>query len=172
MVEQIRRVRDDGSIRAIVLRVDSPGGSSVASDVIWRELMITRDENPSRPLMASMSDLAASGGYYIAMPRQVIVAQPATLTGSIGIYAGKMVLEGTIGKLGVHTETVKSGKNADMTSPFAPFTPEQRAKLQAYMQGFYATFVKKAADARRMTPEQIDALAQGRVWTGQQARER
>ena len=101
MVEQIQRIRDDDSIRAIVLRIDSPGGSSVASDVIWRELMITRDEKPSRPLIASMSDLAASGGYYIAMPAQVIVAQPGTLTGSIGIYGGKIVLGGTMDKLGV-----------------------------------------------------------------------
>ena len=101
MVEQIRRIRDDDSIKAIVLRVDSPGGSAVASDVIWRELMITRDQKPSRPLIASMSDLAASGGYYIAMPAQVIVAQPATLTGSIGIFAGKIALGGRPSKIGV-----------------------------------------------------------------------
>ena len=172
MVEHIRRVREDDSIRAIVLRVDSPGGSSVASDVIWRELMITRDEKPSRPLIVSMSDLAASGGYYIAMPGHVIVAQPATLTGSIGIYGGKIAIGGTAEKLGVTTETVKSGRNADITSPFATFTPEQRIKLQAYMQGFYENFVRKAATSRRMTPEQLDAVAQGRVWTGQQARDR
>ena len=92
MVEQIKRVRDDDSIKAIVLRVDSPGGSSIASDVIWRELMITRDTKPSRPLVVSMGDLAASGGYYIAMPGQVIVAQPGTLTGSIGIFTGKFVV--------------------------------------------------------------------------------
>ena len=172
MVEQIQRVRDDDSIRAIVLRIDSPGGSSVASDVIWRELMITRDEKTSRPLIVSMSDLAASGGYYIAMPGQVIVAQPATLTGSIGIYGGKIAIGGTAGKLGVTTETVTSGRNAGMNSPFDTFTPEQRVKLQGYMQGFYADFVRKAAESRHMTPEQIDAVAQGRVWTGQQARER
>ena len=100
LVEQIREVRDDEAVKAIVLRVDSPGGSSVASDVIWRELMITRDKNPSRPLIASMSDLAASGGYYISLPAQVIVAQPATLTGSIGVYAGKIALGGTLNKAG------------------------------------------------------------------------
>ena len=172
LVEQIRRIRDDDSIRAIVLRIDSPGGSSVASDVIWRELMITRDENPSRPLVASMSDLAASGGYYIAMPAEVIVAQPATLTGSIGIYAGKIALGGTAGKLGITTETVASGRNADMSSPFAPFTPDQRDKLQQYMQSFYSAFVEKVAQSRSLTPAEVDAVAQGRVWTGQQARER
>ena len=171
LVEQIRQVRDDDSIRAIVLRVDSPGGSSVASDVIWRELMITRDEKLSRPLIVSMSDLAASGGYYISMPGQVIVAQPATLTGSIGVYSGKFVIDGTLDKIGVATETVKSGQNADINSPFARFTPEQRARLQGYMQGFYDNFVEKAAESRHTTPERIDAVAQGRVWTGQQARQ-
>ena len=171
MVEHIQRIRDDQSIRAIVLRVDSPGGSSVASDVIWRELTITRDGTPSRPLVASMSDLAASGGYYIAMPAHVIVAQPGTLTGSIGVYGGKIVLGGTMEKLGIGTETVRSGANADIYSPFEPFTAPQRDKLMEYMDSFYAGFVRKAADARRMTPEQIDAVAQGRVWTGRQARE-
>ena len=171
IVEQIRRIRDDESVKAIILRVDSPGGSSTASDVIWRELMITRDQKPSRPLIVSMSDLAASGGYYIAMPGQWIVAQPATLTGSIGIYTGKIVTGGTLGKLGITTETVKSGRNADMYSPLTPFSPEQRAKLDEYNQGFYDQFVEKVAAARHTTPERIDAIAQGRVWTGQQAKE-
>jgi protease IV len=171
IVEQIRRVRDDRSIAAIILRIDSPGGSSIASDVIWRELMITRDQDRSRPLIASMSDLAASGGYYIAMPAQTIVAHPATLTGSIGIYTGKFALGGTMAKIGVTTETVKSGENADIYSPFAPFSPGQRARVQDYMQGFYENFVEKAAESRKTTPEQIDAVAQGRVWTGRQARE-
>src|SRR5687768_12588558 len=171
IVEQIRRVRDDNSIRAIVLRVDSPGGSSIASDVIWRELMITRDQDRSRPLIASMSDLAASGGYYISMPAQTIVAHPATLTGSIGIYTGKFALSGAMEKIGVSTETVKSGANADIYSPFAPFSPAQRTRVQDYMQGFYENFVEKAAESRKTSPEQIDAVAQGRVWTGRQARE-
>ena len=171
VVRQIRRLRGDSSIRAIVLRIDSPGGSPIASDVIWRELMITRDEKPSRPLIASMSDLAASGGYYIAMPGQVIVAHPGTLTGSIGIYSGKIAIEGTLGKVGVTTETVTSGANADIYSPFKPFSPAQRARVQDYMQGFYDTFVERAAESRRTTPEKIDAVAQGRVWTGRQARE-
>ena len=171
IVEQIRRIRDDNSVKAIVLRVDSPGGSSTASDVIWRELMITRDEKPARPLITSMSDLAASGGYYIAMPGQVIVAQPATLTGSIGIYTGKMVTGGTLGKLGISAETVKSGRNADMYSPLTPFSPEQRTKVDQYMQAFYDQFVEKVAESRHLTPERVDAMAQGRVWTGRQARE-
>src|SRR5688572_26510260 len=171
-VKQIRELRDDRSVKAIILRVDSPGGSSVASDVIWRELMITRDQNPSRPLVASMSDLAASGGYYISMPAQVIVAQPATLTGSIGVYMGKIALGGTLEKVGVGTETVTDGANADIYSPFARFEPAHRERLQAHMQDFYENFVKKAAASRKTTAERIDAVAQGRVWTGRQARER
>ena len=171
MVEQIREVRDDTSVKAIILRVDSPGGSSVASDVIWRELMITRDKKPDRPLVASMSDLAASGGYYISMPAQTIVAQPATLTGSIGVYSGKIALGGTMAKLGVGTGTVAAGANADIYSPFAPLSPAQRELLQDQIQGFYENFVEKAATSRRMTPEKLDAVAQGRVWTGRQARE-
>jgi protease-4 len=171
VVEQLQRIRDDDTIRAIVVRVDSPGGSSVASDVIWRELMITRDGNPSRPLVVSMSDLAASGGYYVSMPAHVIVAQPGTLTGSIGVYAGKFALAGTMEKLGIATETVASGRNATMHSPFAPFTPEQRAKVQDYVNDFYQGFVQKAATSRRKRPEEIDAVAQGRVWTGRQAQE-
>jgi protease-4 len=172
MVEQLERIRDDDSIKAVVLRVDSPGGSAVASDVIWRELAITRDQNRSRPLIASMSDLAASGGYYISMPAQVIVAQPGTLTGSIGIFGGKVAIGDTLEKIGITTATVQSGKNAALSSPFDPFTPDQRAKLQSYMETFYGNFVRKAAESRRATPEQIHAVAQGRVWTGRQARER
>ena len=171
IVDQIRRARDDASVKAIVLRVDSPGGSSTASDVIWRELVITRDQKKERPLVTSMSDLAASGGYYIAMPGQVIVAQPATLTGSIGIYTGKVVVSGTLGKIGVNVETVKSTPNADIYSPFSRFTPEQRVKIEESMQGFYDQFVEKVAASRHTTPERIDAIAQGRVWTGRQARE-
>jgi protease-4 len=171
LVRQIRRVRDDRSIDAIILRVDSPGGSSVASDVIWRELMITRDARPERPLITSMSDLAASGGYYISMPGQVIVAQPGTLTGSIGIYTGKVALGGTLEKLGVNHDKVVSGANADIYSPFERFTEPQRARIDAVIGDFYKDFVAKAAASRRRTPEQIDAVAQGRVWTGQQARQ-
>jgi len=171
-VEQIRRVREDDSVKAIVLRIDSPGGSAVASDVIWRELMLAREEEPSRPLVASMSDLAASGGYYIAMASEAIVAQPGTLTGSIGVYGGKLTLGGALDKLDVGHETVASNPNASIYSPFEPFTPGQRARLQDYMEGFYDTFVGKAAEARGVTPDAIDAVAGGRVWTGRQALDR
>ena len=170
-VEYIRRIRGDSSIRAIILRVDSPGGSSTASDVIWRELMITkRGENP-RPIIVSMSDLAASGGYYIAMAGDVIVAQPGTLTGSIGIYSGKYVTGGSFEKLGANIEATSTGRHAEIYSPERRFTPEERAKVMESMQAFYDQFVEKVAEARQTTPEKIDQIAQGRVWTGQQAKQ-
>jgi protease-4 len=171
MVEAIRVIRGDSSIRAIVLRIDSPGGASTASDVIWRELMITKNDDRKRPLVVSMSDLAASGGYYIAMAGDVLVAQPGTLTGSIGIYTGKYVTGGSFGKLGANIEATSDGRHAEIYSPDRRFTDEERAKMQESMQAFYDQFVEKVAEARHTSPEKIDQIAQGRVWTGQQARQ-
>ena len=171
LIESIRQARRDSSLRAIVLRIDSPGGSSVASDAIWRELMIAKTERADRPIVASMSDLAASGGYYIAMPAQVIVAQPGTLTGSIGIYGGKMVTGGIYEKVGAHIESTSIGKNAEIDSPARPFNADELKKVQEQLQAFYDQFVEKAAQSRHTTPEKIDAIAQGRVWTGRQAKE-
>jgi protease-4 len=170
-VEYIRRIRGDASIRAIILRVDSPGGSSTASDVIWRELMITKSGPRARPIVVSMADLAASGGYYIAMAGDVIVAQPGTLTGSIGIYSGKYVTGGTFEKLGANVEATSTGRHAEIYSPDRRFTDEERAKVMESMQAFYDQFVEKVAEARDTTPEKIDQIAQGRVWTGHQAKE-
>ncbi|MEO5819411.1 MAG: signal peptide peptidase SppA [Vicinamibacteraceae bacterium] len=167
LVEYINQAADDRSVKAIVLRVDSPGGSSIASDVIWRALMLAREE---KPLIVSMGDLAASGGYYIAMPGHVIVAQPGTLTGSIGIYTGKFAIGGTLEKLGASMEAVSEGKMAQMDSPARPFTAAERAKIEEQVQAFYEQFVTKVAEARKSTPEKIDAVAQGRVWTGRQAK--
>ena len=171
LIEYIRRARRDSSIRAIVLRIDSPGGSAAASDAIWRELMLTKQERADRPLVASMSDLAASGGYYIAMPAQVIVAQPSTLTGSIGIFGGKIVTGGVYEKLGARIDSTSMGKHAEINSPARPYNPEELKKLQEQLQAFYDQFVEKVAEARHSTPEKIDALAQGRVWTGRQAKQ-
>jgi protease-4 len=168
MAESLRKARADSSIKAIVLRIDSPGGSAIASDVIWREVMLTRNV---KPLIASMSDVAASGGYYIAMPAHAIVAQPATLTGSIGVVMLKFVIDGTLKKLGMNVEGVSKGRFADLYSPVRAFTPEERAKVQEQMQATYDTFVEKAAAGRNTTPERIDAIAQGRVWTGAQGKE-
>jgi protease-4 len=171
LVEAIRVIRGDSSIRAIVLRIDSPGGASTASDVIWRELMITKNDDRKRPLVVSMSDLAASGGYYIAMAGDVLVAQPGTLTGSIGIYTGKYVTGGSFAKLGANIEATSDGRHAEIYSPDRKFTDEERVKMQESMQAFYDQFVEKVAEARHTSPEKIDQIAQGRVWTGQQARQ-
>jgi len=171
LIDYIRQARKDGSIRAIVVRVDSPGGSAAASDAIWRELNITKRERADRPIVASMSDLAASGGYYIAMPAQVIVAQPSTLTGSIGIFGGKIVVGGVYEKLGARIQSTSIGKHAEMESPARPFNADELKKVEEQLQAFYDQFVEKVAEARRTTPEKIDQIAQGRVWTGRQAKQ-
>ncbi|MEO8076041.1 MAG: signal peptide peptidase SppA [Acidobacteriota bacterium] len=168
MAEYLRKARADASIKAIVLRIDSPGGSAIASDVIWREVMLTRDV---KPVIASMSDVAASGGYYIAMPAHAIVAEPATLTGSIGVVMLKFVIDGTLKKLGVNMEGVGNGRYADLYSPVRAFSPDERAKMMEQMQATYDTFVEKAAAGRNTTPERIDSVGQGRVWTGKQGKQ-
>jgi protease-4 len=170
LVKAIRSARADPAVRAIVLRIDSPGGSSTASDVIWRELSVTRDQKPSRPLVASMSDLAASGGYYVAIAAPQIVAQPATLTGSIGIFGGKVITGGTYAKLGANIESLSIGRNAEMESPTRPFNDNERKKLQEELKTFYDQFVAKVAVSRKMSVVRVEELARGRVWTGQQAR--
>ncbi|HEX2444481.1 MAG TPA: signal peptide peptidase SppA [Vicinamibacterales bacterium] len=167
LVEYIRKARADSDIKAIVLRVDSPGGSAIASDVIWREVMLTRGQ---KPIVASMSDVAASGGYYVAVPADVIVAEPGTLTGSIGVVVGKFALGGAFEKLGLNLEATTRGRYAQLTSPVRPFDPAERAKVEEQLQATYDLFVERAAEGRKTTPEKIDAVAQGRVWTGAQAK--
>jgi protease IV len=169
LVKAIRAARADDDVRAIVVRIDSPGGSTTASDVIWRELAVTRDEKAGRPLVASMSDLAASGGYYVAMAAPQIVAQPGTLTGSIGIFGGKIVLGGTYDKLGVNIESTVIGRNAALESPDRPFNDSERAKLAEQMRAFYDQFVAKVAASRKLSIARVDELGRGRVWTGAQA---
>ena len=172
LIDAIRQARRDTSLRAIIIRIDSPGGSASASDAIWRELMIAKNERADRPLVASMSDLAASGGYYIAMPAQVIVAQPSTLTGSIGIFGGKIVTGGIYEKLGAHIESTSIGKNAEINSPVRPYNASELQKLDEQLKSFYDQFIGKVAQSRHTTPEKINEVAQGRVWTGQQAKEK
>ena len=166
LIQSIRAARRDSSVRAIVLRVDSPGGSATASDAVWRELMLARDD---KPLIVSMSDLAASGGYYIAMPGHAIVAQPSTLTGSIGIFGGKFITGGAYEKLGANIESTSIGKHAEMNSPARPYNADELKKVTEQLESFYTQFVGKVAAARGKTPEQINAIAEGRVWTGRQA---
>jgi protease-4 len=162
----LRQAREDGAVRAIVLRVDSPGGSGTASDAVWREVALARR---AKPVVVSMGDYAASGGYYIAMGADAIVAQPGTLTGSIGVFSGKFSLRGLYGKLGISQETVQRGRNASLFSDWAPWTPEERGKVRELNEAFYATFVSKAAEGRKKKPQEIEAVAQGRVWTGEEA---
>ncbi len=118
-----------------------------------------------------MSDLAASGGYYIALGGDAIVAQPGTLTGSIGVYTGKFVMTGTLEKLGANIEATSSGKHAEIYSPDRKFTPDERKKIEESMQNVYDQFIERTAAARHMTPEKVDEVAQGRVWTGEQAKQ-
>ncbi|HEX5214939.1 MAG TPA: signal peptide peptidase SppA [Vicinamibacterales bacterium] len=167
--EWLRKVRLDSGVRAVVVRIDSPGGSAIASEVIWREMMLTR---AVKPLIVSMGDVAASGGYYMAAPAHSIVAQPGTLTGSIGVVTGKFALQGALDKVGVGTATVTEGKHADIYSPFRPFSTEERGRIEEQMQTTYELFLKRVAEGRQVPTEKIDAVAQGRVWTGRQARER
>ena len=165
----IRAARNDASVKAIVLRVDSPGGSSVGSDVIAREVALARK---AKPVVVSMSDVAGSGGYWIAMPATKIVAQPQTLTGSIGVLAGKFSVDGLLEKLGVTTEKLAFGKLADVFSPFRPFTPEERRILKDEILWTYEQFLVKAAEGRGLTRDEVDAVGKGRIWTGRQAKER
>lgn len=164
----IRRAREDRSIAAIVLRVDSPGGSAVASDVIWRETFLAKKE---KPLVVSMSDLAGSGGYWISMAGHRIVAQPQTLTGSIGVLGGKFSLAGLYEKLGITGERLTYGDKADLFSTFRPFTPEERRLLKEQIVWTYEKFLSKAAEGRNLSREDVDRIGRGRVWTGHQALE-
>lgn len=168
-VDWLRKIRIDPTVKAVVIRVDSPGGSAIASEVMWRELMLTREK---MPVIVSMGDVAASGGYYIAVPAHVIVAEPGTLTGSIGVVTGKFVLDGTLEKIGVGTGSVSDGKNAEIYSPFKAFSPAERARVEEQMQTTYELFLSRVVEGRKSTRAKIDAVAQGRVWTGHQARER
>ena len=166
IVRGLRQARQDDAVRAIILRVDSPGGSGTAADAVWREVGIARR---TKPVVVSMGDYAASGGYYIAMCGDAIVADPGTITGSIGVFSGKFSLRGLYAKLGVSQETVRRGRNATLFSSWEPWTEEERAKVRDVNRAFYDTFVAKAAEGRKRKPHEIEAVAQGRVWTGQEA---
>ncbi|HYY41104.1 MAG TPA: signal peptide peptidase SppA [Pyrinomonadaceae bacterium] len=169
VVKALNDARDDKSIKAIVLRVDSPGGTSYASDIIWHAVEAAKQK---KPVVVSMSDLAASGGYYIAMGANRIVAQPSTLTGSIGVFAGKPVLKGFYDWIGVNNEYVLTSKNAGLFRETEKFTDEERAKFKAMLNSFYwDDFVPKVAQGRKRDAEYVNSIAQGRVWMGAQAKE-
>jgi protease-4 len=170
VVKALNDARDDKTIKAIVLRVDSPGGTSYASDVIWHAVEKAKAQ---KPVVVSMSDVAASGGYYISATASKIIAEPSTITGSIGVYAGKPVIKGFYDWIGVNNEYVLRGKQAGMFRETEPFNADERAKFEGMMKSFYYDdFLPKVARGRGKDVEYVDSIAQGRVWTGTQAKER
>jgi protease-4 len=169
LVKLLEEVREDDDVKAVVLRVNSPGGSGGASDTIWRAVQKLKE---SKPVVASMGDYAASGGYYIAMGANEIVAQPNTLTGSIGVFGGKLNLGGFYEKIGVTNHTYERGQSADIFSSIHDFDEVDRAKFRAYLENFYQTFLARASNDRPLSHPELEAVAQGRVWTGEQAHER
>ncbi len=166
LVRGLRQAARDDGVRAIVLRVDSPGGSGSASDAVWREVSLARR---SKPVVVSMGDYAASGGYYISMNADAIVAEPGTITGSIGVFSGKFSMRGLYAKLGISEAVVQRGRYARLFSGSDPWDDQERERVRSLNRQFYATFVNKAAEGRHRTPDEIDAVAQGRVWTGADA---
>jgi protease-4 len=163
----LRAAASDERVRAVLMRVNSPGGSAVASDTIWREVVRTR--GAGKPVVVSMSDVAASGGYYISMAADVIVAQPGTLTGSIGVIVGKPVFEEALGRAGITTDSVAEGARATMFAPTHPFTEDEWERINTWLDAIYRDFTQKAAAGRRMPVERMHELARGRVWTGADA---
>jgi protease-4 len=165
---QVREVAEDSEIKAIILRVDSPGGSAVASDLIWRELALAKKK---KPVIISMSDVAASGGYYIACPGSKIVSNSATLTGSIGVLSGKFDLSRLYQRLGMNKELVSRGEKSAMYSDYRRFTPEERKALEKSVRGIYRNFITRVGEGRGMKTEEVDKIGRGRVYTGIQAKD-
>ncbi len=170
LVKVFRMVRADKHIVAVVFRINSPGGSPEAAETIRHAMLET--EKSGKPVIVSMGGYAASGGYWIASAANKIVAEPATITGSIGVFGGKFVLAGLWNKLGVHWGSVTAGKNAMMWSQNVPFTPKQTAQFQDMLANIYRSFITRVATGRDMKPAAVEAVAQGHVWTGEQAQKR
>jgi protease-4 len=169
-IKELRKAREDDDVKAVVLRINSPGGSSLASDAMWREITLT---TKSKPVIASMSDYAASGGYYMAMGCDTIVAQPHTITGSIGVFSVLYDASGFLGnKLGITSEELKTGEIGELITISRPLTEVERSIWQQRTEDVYDTFTKKAAEGRKTTQDAIKAVASGRVWSGLQAKER
>jgi protease-4 len=168
MVRLLRQVRDDNSIKGVILRIDSPGGDGIASDDILHEAKLLSQKKPT---VISMSDLAASGGYFIAMTGDPVVAYANTETGSIGVFFGKVNLRGLYDKIGLKKEILKRGQFADIDTESGPLNAAQRAKLRIEIEEFYRGFVQRVSDGRKRKYDDMEALAQGRVWTGAQAKQ-
>jgi protease IV len=163
----IRTAVKDDHVRAILLRVNSPGGSYVASDMVWRE--VVRARAAGKPVVVSMGDVAASGGYFISMAADQIVAQPGTITGSIGVITGKPVIGETLGRAGVSSDLIIEGAHAAMFSQLRPFSPDELNLVDNWLDHVYADFIGKVAQGRAMTTDQVHEIAKGRVWTGADA---
>jgi protease-4 len=163
----LRAVADDDSVKAIVLRVDSGGGSALASETIWHAVAYAKSK---KPVVVSMGSVAASGGYYISAGADAIWAQPDTLTGSIGVVGGKIVLGGALEKLGVTTAEIARGKRAGLMNPMRKWSADERAAIEGSMQAVYTQFVARVAAGRKLTPAQVEPIAQGRVWIGADAK--
>jgi protease-4 len=166
VIKAIRDASKDDKVAAIVLRIDSPGGSALASDLIWREA-----ERTTKPVVASLSDTAASGGYYVAVAADRIVAAPGTLTGSIGVVGGKIAVGKALEQYGVHTDVVSKGRNAGWLSMQTPFTEQEREVFMATMKDVYRLFTSKVAAGRKLDMDNLAKLAEGRVFTGRMAKE-
>ncbi|MNX81620.1 putative signal peptide peptidase SppA [compost metagenome] len=167
IVEALRDIRNDASVKAVVFRVDSPGGSAMASDIMRRELMLVAEK---KPVVISMGDVAASGGYWVAMiPGAPVYADSGTITGSIGVIVGKFSIDGLLAKWGITSSTLKRGAHADMMSPLRPFTPDEEAKLRANADFFYGKFVSLVAANRNLSEGRVRELGSGRVYTGAMA---
>lgn len=169
VIKDLRQLREDETVKAVVFRVNSPGGSAYGSEQIWREVVLLKEK---KPVIVSMGDYAASGGYYISCAADYIVADPTTLTGSIGIFGMFPNMEGLLtDKLGLHFDLVKTNKFADMGNMTRPFNNDEKAAMQNYINNGYRLFVKRCADGRGMSVEAIEKIAEGRVWTGATAKE-
>lgn len=167
MASDIRKAKEDNNIKAIILRIDSPGGSVIASDELWNEI---KSAKKVKPVYASMSDVAASGGYYIPMACDTIIAHPQTITGSIGVIAMIPYLSGTLNKLGITIDTLSTGASSQDMNVMMPMTERSQMKLKSQMFPIYQRFVQKVADSRKMTFDQARSLAKGRVWLGNDAK--
>lgn len=163
----IRKARLDEKVKAVVLRVNSPGGSALASETIWREVMLTKK---TKPVIVSMGNLAASGGYYISCAADTIVAQPNTITGSIGVFGLFFNTKNLLGKIGVSVDTVKTARYADIMSPLRAVAPAESLVIQREIESIYDNFITRVAEGRKMTKAQVDSIGQGRVWAGVDAK--